>query len=50
MLDLATLFFTIACIALVLVFLDISVPVNKVAKILCGIFTTLFVLALIFGF
>ncbi len=49
MLDLATVFFTIACIALVLVFLDISAPMNKIGKILCGIFTVLFFVFLIFG-
>lgn len=46
MLDFGTLFFTLACIAAVLLFLDISAPVNKVAKILCGIFLILFTVAL----
>lgn len=50
MLDLGTVFFTIACIAAVLLFLDISAPVNKFAKIVCGIFFVLFTLALFGGF
>ncbi|WP_305046956.1 DUF1328 family protein [Geoalkalibacter sp.] len=50
MLDFGTLFFTLACIAAVLLFLDISAPVNKVAKILCGIFLILFTLTLFGGF
>ncbi|SDM05459.1 Uncharacterized membrane protein YtjA, UPF0391 family [Geoalkalibacter ferrihydriticus] len=49
MLNWATVFFTIACIALVLGFLNISPPVTKIAKILCGIFTVLFTLALVVG-
>ncbi|WP_305042904.1 DUF1328 family protein [Geoalkalibacter sp.] len=49
MLDFGTLFFTIACVAAVLLFLDISPPMNKIAKILCGIFLLLFTLSLFGG-
>lgn len=49
MMNWATLFFTIACIPLILIFLDISSSVNKISKILCGIFTSLFIMALVFG-
>ncbi len=49
MMNWATLFFTIACIPALLVFLDISAPVNKISKILFGIFTILFIMALVFG-
>lgn len=49
MMNWATLFFTIACIPAILMFLDISAPVNKISKISLGIFTSLFILALVLG-
>jgi uncharacterized membrane protein YtjA (UPF0391 family) len=49
MLTWATVFFTIACIVAVLVFLDISAPVTKVAKYLCYAFLILFTLTLVVG-
>jgi uncharacterized membrane protein YtjA (UPF0391 family) len=49
MMNWATFFFTIACIPAIVMFLDISTPVNKISKIFCGIFTVLFILTLVFG-
>ncbi len=49
MMNWATIFFTIACIPLILMFLDISTTVNKISKVLCGVFTSLFLLALVLG-
>ena len=49
MMNWASLFFTIACIPAILLFLDLSGLVNKISKISCGIFSFLFILALVFG-
>ncbi len=49
MMNLATFLFIIACIPPLVLFLDISKPVNKISKISFVIFTSLFILALVFG-